>query len=79
MRISENLRYLKTIKGNHILKNFKIRRLDLTAFNVAPLMALVTIYSLVIPRNSLETNETFGSMTGPGLGEISTLTRGRVN
>ena len=50
------------IKANHFLKNFKIPRLDLTTFNVAPLLALVTIYSSVIPCNSLGANGTFGSI-----------------
>ena len=71
-RIGESLHYLKTgrtdpVKGNHILKNFKTPRLDLTTFNLAPLVALVTIYSSVIPRNSIGANGTF--VTGPGLGE----------
>ena len=63
LRDSESLHYLKTgrtnpVKGNHILKNFTIPRLDLTTLNVAPLMALVTIYSSVILCNSLGGNGT---------------------
>ena len=44
------------------MKNFIIPRLDLSTLNVAPLMALVTIYSTVIPCDGLGANGTFESI-----------------
>lgn len=67
LRIDEGLYYLKIgridlVKGNYILKNFKIFWFDLIIFNVVLFVVLIIIYSLVILCNSFGINGIFGSI-----------------